>query len=202
MRNKAQAAASDTLGTDERAAIVEQLNQFATQIDDIVDQTEWNGNKLIDGSYNSSKLTFQTGASCGDNTTLTGLTNMKASHTVLSLGASSNGTFAVQYATGSNLTSASSTDNFSAFMNNINSAMLKVSEQLSKVGAMTGRLTFKEDQLAVAKTNVDASYNRIMNADMAFEQLEATKFSILQQTATTMLAQSNVAPQGILSLFR
>jgi flagellin len=41
-----------------------------------------------------------------------------------------------------------------------------------------------------------------MNADMAQEQLEATKYSILQQTGVTMLAQANAAPQGILSLFR
>jgi flagellin len=201
MRNKAQAAASDTLGSDERAAIVEQLNQFATQIDDTVDQTLWNGNKLIDGTYNASSLTFQTGAACGDTTTLSGLTNMKASHTELGLGTSSNGVFSVQVS-GSNLNSASSAANFGAFMDTINKAMDKVSAQLSKVGAMTGRLTFKEDQIAVAQVNVESSYNRIMNADMAFEQLEATKWSILQQTSTTMLAQANAAPQGVLSLFR
>ena len=204
MRNKSQAAASDTLGSDERAAIVEQLNQFAVQINDTVDQTEWNGNKLIDGSYNtgSKTLTFQTGASCGDNTTLSGLTNMKASEsTTLNLGAASGDTFTVQVG-GAALNSASTAANFSTFMNTINSAMDKVSAQLSKVGAMTGRLAFKEDQIAISQVNVESSYNRIMNADMAQEQLEATKYSILQQTATTMLAQSNMAPQGILSLFR
>jgi len=87
-------------------------------------------------------------------------------------------------------------------MGHINSKLTEVADQLSKVGAMMGRLTFKEDQVSVAQINVESSYNRIMNADMAFEQLQATKFSILQQTATTMLAQANTAPQGILSLFR
>jgi flagellin len=41
-----------------------------------------------------------------------------------------------------------------------------------------------------------------MNADMAMEQLESTKFSILQQTSITMLSQANSAPQGVLQLFR
>ncbi len=56
--------------------------------------------------------------------------------------------------------------------------------------------------MSVAKVNTEASWNRIMNADMAYEQLEATKYQILQQTAVTMLAQANMGPQAILGLFR
>jgi flagellin len=41
-----------------------------------------------------------------------------------------------------------------------------------------------------------------MNANMAMEQVNASKFAILQQTATAMLAQANSAPQYVLSLFR
>ena len=41
-----------------------------------------------------------------------------------------------------------------------------------------------------------------MNADMAAEQVNATKFNILQQTSMAMLAQVNKGPESILSLFR
>jgi flagellin len=41
-----------------------------------------------------------------------------------------------------------------------------------------------------------------MNANMAEEQVNASKFQILQQTATAMLAQANAAPQFLLSLFQ
>jgi flagellin len=41
-----------------------------------------------------------------------------------------------------------------------------------------------------------------MNADMADEQVAASKYQILQQTATAMLAQANSAPQFLLSLFQ
>jgi len=77
-----------------------------------------------------------------------------------------------------------------------------VSQQLSLVGAMTGRLTYKEDQVTSAQINLEASYSRIMNANMAEEQVNASKLMILQQTATAMLAQANQAPQFLLSLFR
>ncbi|HEY9076452.1 MAG TPA: flagellin, partial [Anaerolineaceae bacterium] len=64
------------------------------------------------------------------------------------------------------------------------------------------RMTFKEEQLSVAYTNTEGAYNRIMNANMAEEQVNASKFLILQQTATAMLAQANSAPQFLLSLFK
>ena len=199
MRNKAEAAASDTLGQDERDAIVTQLKEFAAQIDDIVEQTEWNDTKLIDGSFNTTALTFQTGADKGDTTTLNGLKDMKASASGgLNIGSSST----ISSANVTGLNSASSASDFATYMDDISTAMDTVSSQLSKVGSLSARLTFKEDQIAVAQVNVESSYNRIMNADMAFEQLESTKYSILQQTSTTMLAQANQAPQGVLSLFR
>jgi flagellin len=87
-------------------------------------------------------------------------------------------------------------------MDNVDSAIDTISQKMSSVGALINRLGFKEEQLAVAQVNVEASYNRIMNADMAMEQLESTKFSILQQTSITMLSQANSAPQGVLQLFR
>jgi flagellin len=70
------------------------------------------------------------------------------------------------------------------------------------VGAFTARLTFKEETLRVQYINTESAYNRIMNANMAEEQVEASKFMILQQTATAMLAQANMAPQFLLALFR
>jgi len=49
MRNKAEQAASDTLGSSERSAISQQLTEYTSEINDIVDQTTWNGQKLLNG---------------------------------------------------------------------------------------------------------------------------------------------------------
>ena len=76
-----------------------------------------------------------------------------------------------------------------------------VSEGLSYLGAFTNRLSVKEDSLATAQTNTESSRSRIQDADIALEQLEATKLQILQQTAVAILAQTNVAPQVVLALF-
>jgi len=95
-----------------------------------------------------------------------------------------------------------SNENATAYMSKIDDAIATVSDSIAKIGASVSRLTFKEETLVVAKINTEAAYSRIMNADMAAEQLEATKLQILQQTATAMLAQANVAPQAVLALFR
>jgi len=98
--------------------------------------------------------------------------------------------------------SVSSQGNAQLFMQKIDTAISKVSSALSYVGAMQNRPSFQEASLSVAKTNTLASSNQIMNADMAYEQLEATKLQILQQTATAMLATANMMPQNVLALFR
>ncbi len=80
MRNSAEAGASDTMGTSERAALVTQMTAYAEQIDDIVNQTKWNGKALLDGSIKSgSELRFQTGADKDDSTKLESIVNLSGS---------------------------------------------------------------------------------------------------------------------------
>ena len=91
---------------------------------------------------------------------------------------------------------------FSDYLSIIDQAIVRVNSQLSKIGSLTGSLSFKEDQVSSSQINIEASYNRIMNANMAEEQVNASKLMILQQTSTAMLAQANAAPQFLLSLFQ
>jgi flagellin len=186
MRNLAQQGVNDTLGESEREAIKTQLENYETQINDTIKQTTWNNTALISKATTES-FTFQTGANSGDVTTFDGV---GVSDVYNSLGISIGGLESNDGST------------FQTVMGNIDDALDKVSGKLSDVGALMSKLTFKEEQLAVSQVNVESAYSRIMNADMAQEQLEATKYSILQQTSITMLAQANTAPQSILSLFR
>jgi flagellin len=89
-----------------------------------------------------------------------------------------------------------------SYMAKVDIAIKNVSNSLNNIGSLVARLNSKEMTVGVDQVNTEASYNRIMNADMAYEQVESAKYQILQQTAVAMLAQANAAPQGILSLFR
>jgi flagellin len=100
------------------------------------------------------------------------------------------------------LVDVSSATKAGAYMTTANNALDKVTSAISDLGSLMARLSFKEESVATSQINVEASYNRIMNANMAEEQMNASKYSILQQTAIAMLAQANQAPQNLLSLFR
>ena len=57
-------------------------------------------------------------------------------------------------------------------------------------------------RIATYQENLIASESRIRDVDMAAEMVDFSKNQILQQAGTSMLAQANQAPQGILSLLR
>ena len=89
-----------------------------------------------------------------------------------------------------------------AYMTTIDNALDIVNQSMADLGSLMARMTIKEDAASTARLNVESAYNRIMNANMAEEQVEASKYMVLQQTAVAMLAQANQAPQFLLSLFQ
>jgi len=203
MKTKATQAANDTLGVDERAAIFDEIKQLNTQIDNEVRQAQWAGAPLLVGSgctfgctqTASQAFNFQVGVGTGTADKM----SFQIADTVLAAASCFNSANLNVLATAADFASQAGAN---GFMTKVDSASLKVSEGLSYIGAIVNRLDYQEASLSVAKVNTEASWNRIMNADMAYEQLEATKYQILQQTAVTMLAQANMGPQAILGLFR
>jgi flagellin len=102
----------------------------------------------------------------------------------------------------SSLGSVGSQSAAQVFMQKVDDAITNVNKGLAYIGTQYNRLLYQEESLATAKVNAEASVSRIVDADIAFEQLQATKYTILQQTATAMLAQASASPQAVLSLFR
>ena len=77
-----------------------------------------------------------------------------------------------------------------------------VSKARGDFGAVQNRLEHRLNNLATYQENLTASESRIRDVDMAAEMTKFTKLNILQQAGTSMLAQANQAPQGVLSLLR
>jgi len=211
MENKALTAKGDTIGTAERNAMFGQLQAFRDEINDIVNQTQWNGKNLISGqggSGSTGQLSFLT----DPDATAQGVSNFSfqlagpGGKITVGQGFRANNTSGTLDSTGLGLSDSalyvSDVTSGSVAASNIASALQAVKEGISQVGSFVARLTFKEETMTVQKANTEAAYNRIMNADMASEQVEASKLLILQQTATAMLSQANQAPQFLLQLFR
>jgi flagellin len=261
IRDKIEQAANDTLSTEERLAIAQQVREYMHEIVRIAHETRWNDLGLLDdtappptSSSASTTFYFQTGADSFEITTWdrtfkliynngtidnseANWTNWNQADVAAKLGVmitlATDTTTAVSakiYSSNDGLVDASAyftvkevyeslgvasvalsgTVNDSNSVNasanvllqKVDAAIRKVSEWVAGIGALMARLQVKEETVMVSQVNVEASFNRIYNADMALEQLYATRDQILQQTATAMLSQANMAPQSVLQLFR
>ena len=89
-----------------------------------------------------------------------------------------------------------------AGISTIDDAIKNVSTARANFGAVQNRLEHRLNNLATYQENLTASETRIRDVDMAAEMTKFTKLNILQQAGTSMLAQANQAPQGVLSLLR
>ena len=103
---------------------------------------------------------------------------------------------------GGNSPSVSTTTQAHELLKKADNAIATISSALSYIGSAVNRLAYQENSLTVAMVNTEAARSRIEDADMAYEQLNASKRQILQQTSTAMLAQANISPQSILSLMQ
>src|SRR5690606_3818447 len=183
MRELAVQAANDTNTNEDRDALQNEIAQLIAEIDRIADNTEFNTKKLLDGSLATSGLTFHIGANASQNIEVT-IANMKA-------GASGLDVSGVNISTQAGADTAIST---------IDAAITKVSNERAKLGAYQNRLEHTIANLGVAIENLQAAESRIRDVDMAQEMMTFTKYQILQQASTAMLAQANLAPQSVLQL--
>jgi len=92
--------------------------------------------------------------------------------------------------------------NASAFLATINTAISNLSNAQGVVGAAQNRLGYANANLSTTIQNYTAAQSTIRDVDMASEMTNFTKNQILVQAGTAMLAQANMAPQQVLSLFK
>lgn len=84
----------------------------------------------------------------------------------------------------------------------IDSAIDSLSSSRAEIGAYQNRLGYAASNLSITAENFSAAESVIRDVDMAAEMTSFTKNQILLQAGTAMLAQANMAPQGILSLLQ
>ena len=174
------------LGTQEQEdldALQNEIAQLIEEINGISERTEFNEKKLLDGSYTGQ--VFQIGANEGQTMSVE-IGDMSAA----ALGVDG---LDVSAFTGD----ATLID---TALGNVDNAIKTVSEERSKLGAYQNRLEHTIANLDNAAENLQAAESRIRDVDMAYEMMNFTKFQILQQASTAMLAQANLAPQSVLQL--
>jgi flagellin len=194
LRELAIQSATDTMTTTERQYINKEFGQLMNEVTRISNSASYNGMTLLDGAAGSF------GVSGGSASVLHIGSGSSATVDRISvtIGSMTLGAIGLNPATTSVSTAASAL----AALSSIDGAVRSVNTVRSDMGAYVNRLEFAIANLDNQIYNTQDAESRIRDVDFAKETTEFTRAQILTQSATSMLAQANQVPQGILSLLQ
>ncbi len=214
MRELAVQAGTGTMTSNDRTYLQAEFSQLRTEIDRIADNTEWNGNTILDGTADgssSSSVSYQIGVDGGQTISVTfgNMTDASAgsmngiSASKLTATAAVTGIATATGVTGqASAAAVTAASNATAAITALDTAIEAVSNQRSTFGAGANRLEHAVDNLTNVKTNAEASRSRILDTDYAEATAELARTQIIQQASTAMLAQANQLPQTVLALLQ
>ena len=200
MRDLSVQAANGTNEDSDRSAIQKELTELVDELDNIANKTRFNGTELLNGGANN--VTLQIGANQGDTLTLN-IGDMQPG--ALGLDENKDGTVdklisKINFDKADQQDASDYITDPSDAISVIDAAISQVSAERSNLGAKQNRLEHTINNLTTTKENLSEANSRIRDVDMAEEMMEFTKSNILSQAATSMLAQANQMPQGVLQL--
>ena len=183
---------NDTLDDNDKNSIGAEVAEIAKEVGSIVNDTAFNGKTV----FGANTFAFQVGANDGEVVSMAAA-NLNTDRTV---GGLSN-LISVGVSAASQVAAAMCSGDL-AVISDLDKMIENVSKVRGQYGAIQNRLEHRLANLATYQENLTASESRIRDVDMAAEMTKFTKFNILQQAGTSMLAQANQAPQNVLSLLK
>ena len=194
LRELSSQASTGTVGSTERATIQLEFTALRNELDRIAATTEFNGQKLVDGSLAStvsstSHIFIQVGLDSGVNSRI----NLNEQVNLAAVTASSLGISDLSVTTaGAALTT----------LDQMDASLASVTQGRGKVGAMQNRLVRTVSNLSITIENLQAAESAIRDADIAEEVALLTRNQILVQASTAMVGQANLIPQSVLQLLQ
>lgn len=173
-------AANGTQTTEDRSYINLEVKQLMSEINRVASTTTFNTKNLLFGSL--GKINLQVGAEASQ-------------YISLSIGKMNCSTLKL---TGSVTTQSQS----QALNGQVKEAIKTLNLQRSKLGAVQNRLEHTINNLDNVVENTTSAESAIRDTDMATEMVKYSNNNILAQAGQAMLAQSNQANQGVLSLLQ
>ncbi len=185
MNELAVKSANGTNQSEDRSYIQSEVDALINEIDRVAQTTTFNEQNLLDGSW-SSGVDLQVGAE--------GTSGNRIS---VSINAMDSAGISVSSLTSSGVSSQANAQNA---ISTIKAAMTAISKQRSDLGAIQNRLEHTINNLDNVVENTTSAESQIRDTDMATEMVKYANNNILAQAGQAMLAQSNQANQGVLSL--
>jgi flagellin len=189
------AVQSSNATVEDRTGLQAEVDQLTQEISRIVDTTEFNGQKLLDGT--TATLTFQ----IGQDGNLDHQISVSGVDLATALGGTSGGGYNTNLSATDTI-NVSDAANASAAIANVDAAIDTVSSERATFGAVQNRFEAVVVNLTNYAENLSGARGRIQDADFAMETANLTRSQILQQAGVAMLAQANTLPQTALALLR
>ena len=180
--------AGGTITDSDKAAIQIEINQMLEGTDDMANNTEFNGVKLLSGGANDGSVNIEmvTGANVGEkinipkfnlNTEGLGLKDIagKVEVDVKDVGGS---------------------------LQLVDKALDNVLSARSKFGALENRFESSYNSTIEISDKTEVAESGIRDTDLAEEMMEFSKYNILVEAGNAMMAQSNKLPQDALSILQ
>jgi flagellin len=190
MRELAVQSANGTATTADRANLAQEFNTLKQEITRVVDSTEFNGKKLLSGTFATTGMKIQVGQ---DNVAANQQIDLKVDN-IKTIATAVSGYSISSDSVGAN--------NALTAMTSLDTQINAITTARAKMGAVQTRFETAINVLRGSSEQVTAARGRIMDTDYASATANLTKQQILQQAGVAMLAQANQAPQSVLSLLR
>lgn len=191
----AEQSANGVYDTTQRSALQLEFDAVSSEIQRIAETTEFNGLRLL---TQSNQVVFQVGFDGYSNSQIS-FNGVMA--TLQAVGLHSGGTAALTYSI-NDTTSLRAQEASRSALNAVQLAIDSLTRSRGTLGSAESRLNIAIENLQVARENLAAAESRIRDVDVAFEAAELTRLNILQQAATSVLAQANQQPQLALTLLQ
>ena len=191
----AEQSANGVYSTVQRSALQNEFSSLASEIERIAVTTEFNGVVLLSGS---AGVTLQVGF---DSASTSQISFNNTQGTLAALGLAGAGSSQLAYSINTSTADEAQSASRSA-LDAVNSAIVSLAATRGVLGATQSRLEVSINNLEVAKENFASAESRIRDVDVASESAELTRLNILQQAASSVLAQANQAPGIALSLLQ
>jgi len=205
MRELTVQASSDTNTTADRTALDTEFDALRTEIERVVDNTQFNGTDLLNGQ---GATAFQIGANAGQTISYTFQDFNYADSTdptATPLGALDTTGDGTDNNVGLNNAAFDLGDTDAkrvTTLHGLTDALANIATQRAGMGAAINRIEYAIDNLANVSQNASASRSRILDADYAAETTELARTQIIQQAGTAMLSQANQQAQSVLALLK
>ncbi|HAJ90487.1 MAG TPA: hypothetical protein DCM27_05685 [Rhodospirillaceae bacterium] len=188
MKELSTQAQSGSLDSNSRSAVNDEYQNLKSELDKISDNTSFNGQKLVDGSYNNN---FQAGA-LGSNVINADLTAIDSSGAGLGLTAGGGGS-ATALATPASAQATSA---------ELDTAIDRVSSYRAEIGSLQSSLSTRSDVVDSETENTISAQSAIMDADIGKAMSEFKNSNLMNETALAAAAQGNKMASSILKLVR